>query len=187
MLPNDRFFKGMYSVEFEGRTYYRFYRVLRQGKLRLVIHIISVNSTSKQGIAFQFSRKPKYRGTLAINGIVFAPKKKQQYYVLPVLWPEQKEIVIDLDIKDGYFVLANASDYLDDDPLMTENISKMTGRTRDNFRENSFSSGFTAANIYGNAFWIETLSENCLRFYCNDHKMNDDFNDMVFDLNIMIF
>jgi len=28
------------------------------------------------------------------------------------------------------------------------------------------------------------ISENKYRFYCNDHKINDDFDDLIFDLEI---
>ena len=91
---------------------------------------------------------------------------------------------MDLDVLDGYFVLANASDYLDDYPALIEKISQQTGRSREQFRGNSYTSGFTASNLYGNAFWVESFSKNLYRFHCNDHRMDDDFNDLIFDLEI---
>jgi len=39
--------------------------------------------------------------------------------------------------------------------------------------------------MYGNAFWIEQLSDTCQRFHCNDHKMDDDFDDLIFDMEII--
>ena len=36
----------------------------------------------------------------------------------------------------------------------------------------------------GCAMIIENISENHLRFYCNDHENDDDFNDLIFDLEI---
>lgn len=89
---------------------------------------------------------------------------------------------MDLDVLDGYFVLANASDYLDDYPALIDRLSQQTGRSREQFRGNSYTSGFTASNLYGNAFWVEELSKNLYRFHCNDHRMDDDFDDMIFDL-----
>ena len=35
---------------------------------------------------------------------------------------------------------------------------------------------------FGCAFWIEELTENHLRFHCNDHEYDDDFDDFIFDM-----
>ena len=184
MLPTNRAFNGRQNIEVDGKVYYRSYRIERQGKYRLVIRIISINSEYNQGIAFTFSRTPKYKGTLFLNGQKFVPEKRQQNYVVPVAYPEKNELVMDLDVLDGYVVLANASDYLDDYPALIDRISQQTGRSREQFRGNSYTSGFTASNLYGNAFWVESFSKNLYRFHCNDHQMDDDFDDLIFDLEI---
>lgn len=184
MLPTNRAFNGGKHIEADGKVYYRSYRIERQGKYRLVIRVISINSEYNQGIAFTFSGTPKFKGTLFLNGQRFGPEKRHQNYVVPVAYPEKNEIVMDLDVLDGYFLLANASDYLDDCPALIERISQQTGRSREQFRGNSYTSGFTASNIYGNAFWVESFSENLYRFHCNDHRMDDDFDDLIFDLEI---
>ncbi len=31
---------------------------------------------------------------------------------------------------------------------------------------------------------MEKRSETCCRFYCNDHKMDDDFDDLVFNVEM---
>jgi len=187
MLPNNRTFNGRQKIEVDGKVYYRSYRIERQGKFRLIIRVISINSDYNQGVAFCFSRTPKFKGTLFLNGQKFVPEKKQHNYVIPVALPEKKEIVMDLDVLDGYFILSNASDYLDDYPDLIETISHQTSRTRDQFRGNSYTSGFTAANLYGNAFWVESYSENYYRFHCNDHKMDEDFDDLIFELEVENF
>lgn len=184
MLPTNRAFNGRPSVEVDGKVYYRFYRIETQGKYRLVIRIISINSEYNQGIAFSFSRTPKFKGTLFLNGHKFVPEKRDRHYVFPVTYPEKNEIVMDLDLLEGYFFLANASDFLDDYPDLIEKISQQTGRSREQFRGCSYTSGFTASNLYGNAFWVESLSKNLYRFHCNDHRMDDDFDDLIFDLEI---
>lgn len=187
MLPTDKAFHGRQSVEVDGNVYYRSYRIERKGKYRLRIRVISINSEYDQGIAFTFSRTPRFIGTLFLNGQKFVPDKRQQHYVVPIAYPEKNELVMDLDVLEGYFVLANASDCLDDYPALIDRISQQTGRSRDQFRGNSYTSGFTASNLYGNAFWIEALSENRYRFHCNDHRMDDDFDDLIFDLEIQSF
>ena len=184
MLPTNRAFNGRQSIAVDGKVYYRTYKIEQQGKYRLVIRIISINSEYNQAIAFTFSRAPKFKGALFLNGQKFVPEKRNQNYVVPVAYPEKNEIVMDLDVLDGYFVLANASDYLDDYPALIEKISQQTGRSREQFRGNSYTSGFTASNLYGNAFWVESFSKNLYRFHCNDHRMDDDFDDLIFDLEI---
>ena len=184
MIPTDRAFNGRQNIEVDGKVYYRSYRIERQGKYRLVIRIISINSEYNQGIAFTFSRTPKFKGTLFLNGQKFVSEKGKQYYVVPVSYPEKNELVMELDVLDGYFVLANASAYLDAYPALIDQISQQTGRSREQFRGNSYTSGFTASNLYGNAFWVEALSKKLYRFHCNDHRMDDDFDDLIFDLEI---
>lgn len=184
MIPTNRAFDGRQKIEADEKAYYRSYRIERQGKYRLVIRIISIDSEYDQGIAFTFSRTPRFKGSLILNGQKFVPEKRQQYYVVPVAYPEKNELVMDLDVLDGYFVLASASDYLDDYPTLIDRISQQTGRSREQFRGNSYTSGFTASNLYGNAFWIEAFSKNRYRFHCNDHRMDDDFDDLIFDLEI---
>ena len=184
MLPTNKAFNGRQSIEVDGKTYYRSYKIEQQGKYRLIIRIISINSDYNQGIAFNFSKTPVFKGTLFLNGQKFVPEKKQRYYIIPVAWPEKSEIVMDLDVLNGFFVLANASDCLDDYPALIERISQQTGRPRELFRGNGYTSGFTASNLYGNAFWVEAFSKNLYRFHCNDHQMDQDFDDLIFDLEI---
>ena len=183
MIPNDRSFNGAATVEDEGKTYYRF---LKQGVFRLVIRVVAINSSYKQGIAFSLSKSPPFKGEISINGQKWPIDKKRIIRVIPVSLDEQHDLIMmDVDIKNGYLRISNASDFLDDYPELIEKISMQTGRTRDQFRGSSFTSGFTAAHMYGNAFWIEPISSNSYRFHCNDHKMDDDFDDLIFVMEII--
>lgn len=184
MLPTNRAFGMSESVEHCGKIYYRNYKIERTGCMRLVIHVTSINSPYRQAIAVDFCGNPKFKGTIYINGIEFVPERKRQYYVMPVELPDKCEIVMDLEIIEGYLRLANASDFLDDYPDLIKQISAQTGRTRDQFRGNSYTSGFTPHFGYGNAFWVEEIGENKYRFHCNDHKMDDDYDDIIFELEI---
>lgn len=184
MIPNDRAFNGRETFEEDGKIFYRSYRIDKQGKFQLKIRVVSINSKYRQAIAFSLSAEPKFKGALLINGQKFMPEKKKTNYVMPVTLPDKIEIIMDFDVVEGYVYLANASDYLDDYPALIERISQQTGRSRDQFRGNSYASGFTASNLYGNAFWVESLSKNLYRFHCNDHRMDDDFDDFIFDLEI---
>ena len=184
MIPNERAFNGRETFEEDGKIFYRSYRIDKQGKFQLIIRVISINSKYRQAIAFSLSTKPKFKGTLKINEQKFTPEKKQINYVIPVEIPEKAEIILDLDIMEGYLRIANASDFLDDYPELIERISAQTGRSREQFRGCSYTSGLSAGFLYGNAFWVEQISDTKHRFHCNDHKLDDDFDDLIFDLEI---
>ena len=187
MIPNNRAFNGRETFEYDGKVFYRSYKIKKQGRFRLKLKVIAINSTYRQAIAFSLSSSPKFKGTLLINGQNFIPEKKDTNYVMPVALPDQTQIIMDFDVVEGYIRLANASDFLDDYPELIERISQQTNRSRDRFRGNSYTSGFTAAYLYGNAFWVETISDKKYRFHCNDHKMDDDFDDLIFDLEVEYF
>lgn len=184
MLSIHKLLASTGVAEFDEKTYYRTYELNRQGKIRLTLRILSIQSKYRQGIAFAFSKKPSFKGGILLNGEPFIPQKGQRLFVIPVSLPEKAEIIMDLDVIEGDISLSNASDFLDDYPEMIEGIAQLTGRAREDFRGNTYASGFTAANLYGNAFWIEPISETLYRFHCNDHQLDDDFDDMVFELEI---
>ena len=184
MIPDNRAFKGRETFEENGKTFYRSYKFDRIGKSRLTITIVSINSTYRQAIAFSLSSKPKFKGCLFINGERFLQEKKQQNYVMAVDLLDKVEIIMDLELQEGYLRLSNASDFLDDYPELIEQISTQTGRMREQFRGCSYTSGFSAGFLYGNAFWMEQISDTRYRFHCNDHKLDDDFDDLIFDLEI---
>lgn len=184
MIPDNRAFRGRETYEENGKIFYRSYKIDKSGKFRVIIRVVSINSPYRQAIAFSLSNKPKFKGVLYINGTQFVPEKKQLNYVIPVALPDKSEIVFDLDIVGGYLRLANASDFLDDYPELIEQISAQTGRSREQFRGCSYTSGFAAGFLYANAFWVEQIPNNRYRFHCNDHKMDDDFDDLIFDLEI---
>ena len=187
MIPNARAFNGKEAFEADGKIFFRSWKIPRQRKFRLSIQVKEIHSIYKQGIAFSLSSNPRFMGNICINGEPWnIDRRHQMAHVIPVSQDvPYDQLVIDLDILDGYIRIANASDFLDDYLELIEKVSAQTGRTREQFRGCTFTSGFAAANMYGNAFWIETLGDNKFRFHCNDHKMDDDFDDMIFDMEII--
>lgn len=185
MIPNGRAFNGKETFEAEGKTFCRSWKILKHGKFCLAMQVKQIHSTYKQGIAFSLSTSPVFKGSIHINGINW-PIDTRMNHVIPVsLDAPYDKVIMDLNVRDGYIRIANASDFLDDYPELIAKVSAQTGRTREQFRGCTFTSGFAAANMYGNAFWIEMLTENLFRFHCNDHEMDDDFDDLVFDLEIV--
>ncbi len=156
MIPNDKTFNGKPCVTFEGTTYYRRYNIQNYGDYRLRIHGITTNSPYKQGIALFFS---EFQGKIQLYGKelpVF--KEKFKHYVFSTEEIPHGTLVFSVHAKGGSLIIANASARLG-------------------------AAGFTCGT-FGNAFWIEKISENHLRFHCNDHELDDDFNDLLFDLTI---
>jgi len=188
MLPNDRAFNGNYFFQENGKTFFRYQRIEKKGKYQLKIKFISTNSSCQQGIAIKFSKKPEFKGNVLINGVSLSkPKKKHFTYVIREGIFENNEFRIDLLVEEGFIAFCNASDLLGDYPGLVEKVAEMTGKNPEQFEDKGFTSGFSAANMYGNAFWIESITPSCYRFHCNDHKMDDDFDDLIFDLEVESF
>jgi len=36
--------------------------------------------------------------------------------------------------------------------------------------------------VFGYALWVEQLADNHYRFHCNDAELDDDFDDLIFDI-----
>ena len=72
--------------------------------------------------------------------------------------PKQFEIRVILH--NGRFIICNGSDLLGDESIWR--------------------------SLYGGcAMIIEEIGENHYRFYCNDHEIDDDFDDFVFEMEII--
>ena len=188
MIPNERAFNGNYYFQEDGKTFYRYYKLEINGRYQLKLRYISKNSIYKQGIAIGFTTEPKFQGYLSINDVsIDVPSKKRFYHIISEELFENNEIQIELYIKDGGIIFSSASDILGDYPGITEQIAQMTGKDKAEIANDVFTSGFSAVNRYGNAFWIEEISEKRYRFHCNDHEMDDDFDDFIFDVEIESF
>lgn len=183
MIPNDRAFNGQNYFQDGDKTIYRYQRFDKAGVYRIKIRFVSVNSPYKQGFAIKFSKKPEFKGTFLINGVQLSdPKKKHLNYIIQEGVYLDNEFEIELEMKDGFVAFCNASNYLSQ--AMIDKVVKMTGKSAEQFENKGFTSGFSAANMYGNAFWIEQLSNNHYRFHCNDHEMDEDYDDLIFDMVI---
>ena len=183
MIPNDRAFNGKNYFQDGDKTIYRYQRFDKVGIYRLKIRFVSVNSPYKQGIAIKLSKKPEFKGVFLINGIQLStPKKKHWNYVIQEGEFLGNEFEIELKINEGFIAFCNASNFLSGNQALTDKIIEMTGKNAEQFENKGFTSGFSATNIYGNAFWVEQISNNQYRFHCNDHAMDDDYDDLIFDL-----
>lgn len=185
MIPNDRAFNGKYFFEFDGKIFYRYQRIEKAGKYRLKIKLVSKNTPYKQGIAISFSTEPTFRGIILINGVPLLPVKKKHFaHVISEELFDCNELEIEILIEEGFLLFCNASDISEDYQEIFSKIQKIVNNPLERVNRENFTSGFSAGNLYGNAFWIENITKNKYRFYCNDHRMDDDFDDLIFDLEV---
>lgn len=152
MIPNGRAFDGKESIVYEGKKYSRWYYVDRTGDYQLRFKIIFTKSSYKQGIALFFW---DFVGTVSLNQKELKNLKGFQHYAF---WQDEisnGEFALDVHLESGKLTLGNLS--LDEQ-------------------------GVSHCGEPCCAFWIENLAKNHLRFHCNDHEADDDFDDMILDL-----
>ena len=157
MIPNNRAFNGKSYFEHDGKTFRRWYSIDKVGHYKLKINVISTKSVHKQGIALFFS---DFKGNLLLNG-----------ENLPVLKGKFKHYVFDEDIVSAHGLILSVQ--AEKGMLVLGNGSRTPG-------DGGFECG-----AFGCSFWTEALSENKFRFHCNDHEMDDDFDDLIFELEII--
>lgn len=105
-------------------------------------------------------------------------------YVIREGYYDGNEFEIELLLETGFISFSSASNFLGDYPGLVDMAAQKTGKEVKQLESKGFTSGFTAASWYGNAFWMETLHDKHYRFHCNDHFMDDDFDDLVFDVMV---
>lgn len=157
MIPNNIAFNGKSYYEHDGKIIRRWYTIDKDGHYDIIIRIISTKSNHMQGIALFFN---DFRGTLRLNGVSLPVLKgKFKHYVFRENQIQADGLTLSVLAEKGHLVLANASQTL--------------------------GNGHFECGAFGCAFWTETIAENHFRFHCNDHEMDDDFDDLVFDLEIV--
>lgn len=186
MLPNNSAFKDESYVEEDGIGYYRWKTFSAPVDFRLTITFVSTNSPHKQGIAPGFPTKKDFKGEVFLNHHLLENPGQHTNLVIGEGDYSGNRIILDVHITHGYLCLSSASQTLGDYPGMAEKISEQTGKKIEDLYALSWTSGFTAGHLPrdGSAFWIEPLSPNRDRYHCNDHVMDDDFDDLIFDVEM---
>ena len=195
MIPDRKTFRFKDSFEHNGRTYYRYY-LFNKKHTRVKIKIISSDSPCKQGIAIAMSVNPMCVGKVLFNGKEIdelgkfqkkIAKRKRKYRMVFVIDEKEFDIpeaILDFYVDEGEIFFGNASDLIGDYPGLIERVSELSGKTPDQFITYCYTSSILPEYIDNdcNSFWIETIGEKHLRFHCNDHHPDDDFDDLIFDM-----
>lgn len=158
MIPNDRAFNGKSSYEDNGKTITRWHQIKYEGEYQLQFRFVSVNSIYRQGIALFFS---EFAGQVLLDGVPLKiPKNVFGHYVFREDEFPSKEFILSVCVEKGYLFFGSASER----PEL----------------------GIFTSGAFGNAFWFEEISDKVYRFHCNDHEMDDDFDDMIFEMSVII-
>ena len=184
MIPCNRAFNQKSFYEHEGKTYYRYRIIAEEGEHLLRFRFLHVDSPYKQGIVFTLSRE--FKGKLFLNGKRLAKPRRASESLLVVEEGSFPDNTFELKmlVESGSVLISSASDLLGDYPSL-RNLPVMKDKDMEAMR--SYVSGFTAG-AYGdsaNAFWIEEAAENRFIYHCNDHAKDDDFDDMLFEIEVM--
>lgn len=159
MLLFDSLFSEAHSKEimYKGKKVQRIFNIRNLGKYRIRFTFVKTNSPYTQVIKVFFV---DFRGEIYLEGRKIQPSrgKFSQLAFFENTAPQQFEL--EIHIQEGELFVCNASD-----PIGTNQ--------------------FTHSMVYGCAMIQEELGENRYRFYCNDHESDDDFDDLIFDLEIL--
>ncbi len=144
-------------IEHNGKIIHRFYRFDKTGKYVFRFKFNSTNSEFIQAIVMFFG---EFEGDIFLNknNICKEKKKFSHFAFYEDSFPKQFDL--NINIKSGHLTICNGSD------------ADGTRRGCETL-------------VWGCAMIVETLSENHFKFFCNDHELDDDFDDLIFELEII--
>jgi len=151
------------TIEYKGKTVTSLYRIRERGEYELHFTFVSAKKEIPQAICLVMSYP--FDGSIFVNGKEFKVPKKR--FPRLFFWSDtwSKENDVKLTIRDEDICICNASLHQEND---------------DGSRVGTYWEGYCA-------LYMEKLSENKIRFYCNDHEEDDDFDDLIFDMEIVKF
>lgn len=145
------------EAECNGIKYYRYFPIRISNKMTIRISFVEINSTFEQAILFLFPCD--FSGNIQINGKNVLLKKgsfrKLNFWARTA--PTQFEVTVSNFI--GEIRICNGSD-----PLGNMQFCKHLSD--------------------GCAMHIENIGTNRYRMHCNDHELDLDCNDLIFDVEI---
>lgn len=145
---------GTNVIEYNGRKVFSCLRCTKPNNYLIRIRNSSVNSNEQQIICISTN----FEGTISINGEKIK-KKKGVFSRISVLEKDIKnEMIINLELVEGRFIMYNGS--IADDSESTRSM------------------------VFGCAMNPVKLTDDWYRIYCNDHEIDDDFDDLIFDMKV---
>lgn len=145
------------EIEYKGKKVNSFYSFDKKGIYKLKFSFISTNASCKQAIVLHLNC---FKGDISIGGQKIKKPKGRFPQIIFEEWYKPRKIELEINLKGGILAICNGSF----DAQVPEICRSLNG---------------------GCAMIIEEIEENYLRFYCNDYENDDDFDDLIFDLEII--
>lgn len=167
LIPIYRLFEDAYEkigikaftdgITYKNKNIKSYYPINKSCILRF--SFISSNSFFEQAIVV--SLDDDFQGSIYLNGKNM--KIPNSRFPKFVFWKETAPVQFEIavTIENGFLAICNGSDPFGDKKICRH----LSG---------------------GCAFFIEKLEDNKLRFHCNDHENDDDFDDLIFDLEFVL-
>lgn len=148
-------------TEYKGETIYAVYKYDLKGRHTIKFRLIKSNPNTERGIHFFVN---KFRGKIYGHNGKRIRKPRGVYASLMLMedvWrnDENNEFILIIDLEDGYINIENG--------LYKKEYD-----------------AFSVSSFWG-AIKIEKISPTITRFYCNDTELEDDFDDLIFDMEIL--
>ena len=144
------------TIEYKGKTIHRLYRFDKTGEFVFRFTFNSTNSDFTQSIVMFYD---EFEGDIFLNDINISKNKKKFSYFAFFEDTSPKQFELKVKLVGGTLEICNGVD-----PSGTKE-------------------GCTTL-VWGCALIIEEIAENHFRFYCNDHENDDDFDDLIYELEI---
>lgn len=149
--------QGGMEIIYKGQKIHRCFYIDKKGKYKLKFNFVKTNSPFLQLIAIFLDG---FKGKIFLDGQEIKPRRKRFPRLDFYEDTAPKDIFLDVELEDGYLAICNGSD-----PLGTKEITHTLS--------------FECAMI------IENYEPNKYRFICNDHEFDDDFDDLIFEMEII--
>lgn len=158
MMFSEMFLENMSDeIDYQGKLITRYYKFTEKGAYKFKFNFISKDSNYGQSIEFLIEN---FVGDIFYNG----KKMKKPRGKFPSIMHEIKNppeyFEVDVVLQDGDLTICN-------------------GYSRPNLP------GIWGYLYGGCAMHKVDLGENHYRFYCNDYEDDDDFDDLIFELEII--
>jgi len=179
--------KSFYGTEpmssmVKGKKCHKSWNIIPESDCTVKFTRVSSSSPYYTGIAFSFE---DYSGEIIINDQTFeVPSKKRTFYVIEMQEGLKSTFFLKLASGKGKITFSCASDTLGDYREEIEKFCRHTGTKIEDVPSRSFKSGLGNPYAKANMFWIEQITESLYRFHCNDHLVDDDFDDLIFDVEV---
>lgn len=157
MIPTDKFFSGKREVEYEGKRYCRYLLFDEASIYCFKFRFVSTNSPYIQSINVTFAN---FRGEVFLNNEKISIKKGKFSTLTFCEDTAPREFVLRVNVKQGFVMISNSS--------------------RDWQRDATGNSKWLVC-----AMIVDNIGKNVYRCYCNDQEYDEDFNDLIFEMEIL--